>query len=305
MQNLFHEIARLSKEDLKTLSQKITKTVTEVGELASVGLALESAHGVTPSIASREMVLEECCDVMLCAASIPLSMGFSMVEIEEMLHAKVAKWSMKNARVGGTHYPIPYELHVSVDIRDVDSAKSVCESLGIKLTILTLVPYGETFDAMTSVVHYGDNSSALAELEKTAKALRSCGVTVVREKIETVPWHPLAPNGAPMPTNCYYEAHVAVELLGDYSRAYGERKTTLEKIAGEHGAKISYNVGKTFTPEHQLVMVTLRSYVLGLQQFEESLSVLVKSLTENGFSSSKPNIEFAMYDTNPQHDYKW
>ena len=67
---------------------------------------------------------------------------------------------------------------------------------------------------MTSSKHFGDNRSAYEESERIVKELRNRGYKVVRNKIESVPWHPAAPqdndkdhplfHGEPIPNGCYF-----------------------------------------------------------------------------------------------------
>lgn len=305
MQNLIDEIVRLSQSDNKTLSQKITKTVTEVGELASVGLAIERAPGSIHRVVTRDSLLEECCDVMLCALSIPLSSGFTMDDVVAKLHEKTAKWSMLESNANGVKYPLPYELHVSVDIKYLESARIICADNGFKLTVIKLDHDSAPFDAMTSCIHYGDNSSATKELERISGVLRAGGVHVIREKIESAPWHPLAPLGSVMPEGCYWEAHIGVELNGGPTNTYAEQRASLDRVAGSCSGKISFNDKKIFSATHQVVMMSLRSYVMNRDQFDELVASALKGLSDAGLVHFKPAIEFAIHDTNPQHDYKW
>lgn len=302
---ILNEIKRLSVLDTKTLSQKITKTVTEVGELARVGLGLEEASGSLDTVANREMLLEESCDVMLCAASIPFSMGFSEVEVLEMLSRKISKWSGKAQRESTILSTLPYELHISIDITDIEKARSVCLANGIKLTEIAISRDGVLFDAMTSSVFYGTNQGAFEQLAGTEKMFNEAGVTVVRRKIESSPWHPLVPVNADMPKGCYFEAHIGVALREENEEAYQARWADLRKITGDHGCKASFNLNKIFTATNQMVMVTLRSYVLERTKFQNALNNVMASLVSSGFDATKPNIEFAIYDSNPQHDYLW
>jgi len=69
-------------------------------------------------------------------------------------------------------------------------------------------------DTMTSSTFMGDNNSAYYEMKRISEGLSSQGFKVIREKIETVPWHPAAPSkvdgNSAMPKDCYFETHFGV-----------------------------------------------------------------------------------------------
>ena len=49
-------------------------------------------------------------------------------------------------------------------------------------------------DVMTSSVFMGNNTGAYQEMKRISNGLWAAGFEILREKIETVPWHPAAPS---------------------------------------------------------------------------------------------------------------
>src|SRR5574343_260552 len=91
-----------------------------------------------------------------------------------------------------------YEIHVTVQTKEVERFQDVCKKLGVKPIILDL--QNKSGDVLCEVM----TSSTISTYDRTvveAKAamvgicvlLTKAGFEVIRSKIETVPWHPLAP----------------------------------------------------------------------------------------------------------------
>ena len=108
-------IKQLSLSDKKSLSQKALKTCEEVGELAKAILPFDSAHGTNHRFVDREKILEEIADVHLTNLSIAYSLGFSDEEITDMIHQKSLKWSELQAKEEKAQFPLPFEIHITVD----------------------------------------------------------------------------------------------------------------------------------------------------------------------------------------------
>ena len=229
MNNINDFIKSLSIKDKKTLSQKGLKLVEEVGELARVILPYDSAHGTNHRFIDREAILEEVVDVYLTNISIAHSLGFTDEEFNDMLSKKSEKWSQLQASEEKAEFPLPFEIHVTVDFDELftniwsekiqskgvikypiedrkaerqewvdkllDKFKDVCSKIGVKPIVIDLeINDGSIIkDIMTSSKHFGDNRSAYEESERICSELRKYGYKVLRNKIESVPWHPAAP----------------------------------------------------------------------------------------------------------------
>jgi NTP pyrophosphatase (non-canonical NTP hydrolase) len=233
MNNINDFIKTLSIKDKKTLSQKGLKLVEEVGELARVILPYDSAHGTNHRFIDREAILEEVVDVYLTNISIAHSLGFTDEEFNDMLAKKSEKWSQLQASEEKAEFPLPFEIHVTVDAGemrdpimfdtktfDLELFKEACSDIVVKPIVIDLEinDGSEIQDVMTSSKHFGDNRTAYEESERIADKLKSWGFRVVRNKIESVPWHPAAPvisTGKEISNGCYFEAHIGVIINPD------------------------------------------------------------------------------------------
>lgn len=86
------ELRKVSVEDKKTLDQKCLKLGEEFGELAQVILPHVGAHGCKHKFTSRQAILEETIDVVICALSVVYAMDFSDKQIDDALMKKTEKW---------------------------------------------------------------------------------------------------------------------------------------------------------------------------------------------------------------------
>lgn len=301
-------IQKLTEADTKTLSQKVLKTAEEVGELAKVVLPFETAHATTHRFGTREKILEEVADVFLANISIGLDIGFTYEEIMEEVERKAVKWAELQVRHNAANYPVPYEIHITVTntVTNRQSFKDACKSLNVKPIVLDLQMGPNCVeDVMTSSKHFGDNATAYFEMVRISKGLKALGFEVIREKIETVPWHPSAPSiqyGNFMPEKSYFECHLGVFV--PESERYQSDVDTLTNIAKMTGAHKSKNVFKV-VEGGSIQMITLRDYVSPREIFEDKVADLRNKLDECGFKVDSHITEFAVYDTNTAHDNKW
>lgn len=305
-------VRTLTKADRKTLSQKTLKTTEEVGELAKKALPFENAFATTHRFVEKRDILEECADLILCALSVAYDLDFDDEAIEEMMALKAEKWASLQAREEGVKYPLPFELHVTVESAPADTFRQVCDALQVKPIFLALQDRsGETVleDVMTSSVFFGDNRQALDELERIASGLSAAGLTVVRRKIETVPWHPAAPsekNGvATMPPGGYFESHLNVIVEARDAEEAREKREELAGIARAGHAHLSRNVFKKLSDTAFTVMMTLRAYDGTREAFDVKRDWLAGALDVSGFKVEKVITEFSIYDTKTAHDASW
>jgi len=314
--NINDYIKDLSIKDKKTLSQKTLKLVEEVGELARVILPYDSAHGTNHRFTDRDAILEELVDVYLTNISISHSLGFTDEEFNDMLVKKSEKWGSLQAKEEQATFPLPFEIHVTVDLdENLDGFKEDCSIVGVKPIVIDLeINDGSILkDVMTSSKFFGDNRGAYEESERIVKELRDRGYKVVRNKIESVPWHPAAPvisRGEAIPNGCYFESHIGVTI-------YPEQKEDLQtfirstltnghliELSGT--AKLSQNFFKKSNDGSKFVnMLTYRSNMCGRPKFTLEVEGIKHLLKEEGFDFEKVEVEYAVYDTNVTHDAKW
>lgn len=298
----FEYIKLLSERDKKDLASKTVKVAEEAGELAKKVLPFISAPGSHHKISSKADVLVEVVDTCLAALSIACELGFSEDEIRDVFTKKTIFWQELQSKEEQVTFPLPYEIHITVKTPDsLEHFSECCRSLGVKPIMLDLESTSGQLvmlDSMTSSVFLGDNTGAISEVARISDGLTAYGFKVIREKIETVPWHPAAPRkkyGGTMPKHCYFESHLAVAISPQQKNALGE-------LAARHGAHLSKNFMKKLENGRFTNMVTLRSYEGFYEDFKESVERLKFALSEGGFQYEKEIVEFSIYDTKVSHD---
>lgn len=316
MNNINDFIKKLSIKDKKTLSQKGLKLVEEIGELARVILPYDSAHGTNHRFIDREAILEEVVDVYLTNISIAHSLGFTDEEFNDMLVKKSEKWSQLQAAEEKAEFPLPFEIHVTVESpKDIDKFKQACSLIEVKPIVIDLeINDGSVIkDVMTSSKHFGDNRTAYEESERIVSELKNRGYKVVRNKIESVPWHPAAPvisTGKEIPNGCYFESHLGVVIKPEEKESLNEfvkytlTDSHLIELSGT--AKLSQNFFKKSKDGSSFInMLTYRSNMCGSPKFKLEVEGIKHLLEEEGFEFEKVEVEYAVYDTNVTHDAKW
>lgn len=305
-EKLFEFIKELSISDKKSLLGKALKVGEEQGELAKVILPYENAYATTHRFVTDKQILEESVDTILAAISLPYSIGYTTEDIIEMIQKKSAYWAELQAReVGIAHIKdIPYEIHVTVEKpKDIELFKNVCKNIGVKPIVLDLENNkGELLDVMTSSHYYGNNIGAYKETRRIAREL-SAYFYLIREKIETFPFHPAAPSDKhafpKMPANCYFESHLSVIISSE------AHNTLLQDLVKKHDAHLSRNFFKKISDEEYIKMITLRSYTGTYENFKKGLELLKRDLGVMGFVYEKEIVEFCIYDTKISHDFQW
>jgi NTP pyrophosphatase (non-canonical NTP hydrolase) len=336
-------IKALSLKDKKNLSQKLGKVMEESGELARVVLPYDNADGTTHRFVEKEKVLEESVDVILTAISMAYELGFSHDDIEEMMWMKAEKWHGIQAKEEKVEYPIPYEIHVTVDLdnyikrlkrleSEYESGKNIkpghsalcpyvstlteedikeqaildfkntCNKIGVKPIVLDLENDGKSVmkDVMTSSHLIGNNTASYEECTRIARELRKDDFFVVRQKIETIPWHPAAPvnTGDKMPEDCYFEAHVGCVI-------FEHEEAKLSRVIDDLGVHVSRNFFKKKDDGRFVKMITMRKYNGLYDDFTFELEKLKSRLSANNIDFEKVITEFSIYDTKISHDFRW
>ena len=331
--NINEFIKSLSIKDKKTLSQKSLKLVEEIGELARVILPYDSAHGTNHRFIDREAILEEVVDVYLTNISIAHSLGFTDEEFNDMLVKKSEKWASLQAKEEQATFPLPFEIHVTVEadsfLESISEFKEDCKNIGVKPIVIDLeINDGSILkDVMTSSKFFGDNRTAYEESERIVRELKDMGYKVVRNKIESVPWHPAAPqdkdkdhplwHGQPIPNGCYFESHIGIIISPEEKEDLNELVDFLNESICEFSgkAKLSRNFFKKSEDGKFVNMLTYRSNMATYKEFESEVRSIEKIISGKNdwsllsrfkkFNYEKVEIEYAVYDTNVSHDAKW
>lgn len=309
--SLFDEIVDITQRDKKDTTQTYVKLGEEHGELAKELLAYLNTPSTLHRFSTRESVVEECIDVALVAISLAIKAGANRPEIEKMFRSKMDKWAtiLQNEGRLKDITNIPFEIHITCDVDKMKKSEFVqkfklgCLEAGVKpISLLLINSNGEQLeDNMTSSKFFGTNSEAIAESERIANIMKSY-VGVVRSKIETVPWHPLAPQteGQHMPDGCYFESHVAIIIPSNIT---ADDLWKLKSLCIQHSAHFSQNVIKS-NQDGYVQMATIREYKDRVS-FDKRVNDFVECLAAHGFEHERVISEFSLFDTNVHHDKSW
>lgn len=305
-QSLLDYIRSLSARDTKTLTQRALKLAEETGELAKVALPFENAPATLHRIVTKHKIAEEAVDNILVSLSILHQLEYEDEDIESLMREKSLKWDNILTREGKLKDPnnIPHEIHITINCAqdEIERFREVCKNIEVKPIVLDLplLEGGTMQDVMTSSHFFGTTTRAIAHGHMLAVILGEYNFDAVRIKVETVPWHPAAPQqfGDDIAKDCYFESHVGVIMSSDI------KPDRLKTIAGNCNARMSRNVFKKYDNGEYIQMVTMRTYSTR-HEFELQLDFLLNSLQSNGFKYEKVIQEYSIYDTNVTHDSAW
>jgi hypothetical protein len=195
----------------------------------------------------------------------------------------------------------PHEFHVTTD--PTTTARGVfeqaCGTLGVKAHIIyNETPHGESVtDYLTGSLKECTSLESLAELGRIAHGLRSAGLDVVRQKIEVSRSHPLAPRlpSDHLPAGSYFESHFT---LPDLPTIHGRGRLEWRGVP--------LLISTTDNKRRQgLLFATLRHYTTTSGDFRTNIQELHRTLTKQLRYVKWPTIEYAMYDSKPEHDSDW
>lgn len=198
--------------------------------------------------------------------------------------------------------PVPYEIHVTVQTDNVQGFIETCKEIGVKPIVLDLQKSDGSIgiqDVMTSSKVTGVDSDALRSLFQVKNELIKKGFTVVREKVETAPWHPEAivydRNKA---KDRYFETHIPISITPDGIEELG-------KVAKTNGCHMSRNPFKKIKGGRVVQMLTFRKKI-SAHVFEAMVGLITDDLTEAGYVIiGKVQTEFALFDSKVNHDAAW
>lgn len=202
------------------------------------------------------------------------------------------------------HYP--YEIHITVQsVPNGNAFKRWCEELGVKPIMLALQSKsnGMLQDVMTSSVVVGTLEDAHIESRRIESGLRGYGLTTMRRKIETVPWNPLIVESEPGPSN-YFESHIAISVRKYSGKLPKATKDELAAICHTLDLHLSANQLKNDV-EECVYMATLRQFGTTYEAFKVRTDTAVESLEFSKYTVIKSVTEYAVWDSNVQHDDNW
>lgn len=176
-----------------------------------------------------------------------------------------------------------FEIHVTVknDI-PLDHYRRVCSDINVKPLVLSM---NGVLDLMTSSKIDGEEN-AFAQMNFIVEHLTKYGMDVVRQKIETVPWHKNASEYVDNQNiRGYFETHIDIseEDLG---------------AVIDLGFPVSKNEDKTQW------IATYRSNV-NYEQYKKELDTIKFLFDSLGIVYEMDHIEYALFDDNIEHDGLW
>ena len=194
--------------------------------------------------------------------------------------------------------PFPFEVHLTLSsITPTQEFLEVCKELECKPIILDLD--GEQ-QVTTSSVYKCDLQDIGGHADALANSFKRKGYEVIRKKIETVPWHPIARCYVPKNKvdDCYFESHLTYEL-----RSYAELDD-LRKYAALYHMHISRNALKPMRNTIK-IMGTIRTYG-SCASHNDRVAVTSAYITNSTkLKPIKSVTEFAIMDTNTALDNNW
>lgn len=198
-------------------------------------------------------------------------------------------------------YVGPHELHVTVhpETTDPELFSQACKDLGVKAhKIYNETPHGElTIDYLTGSEFYGRSSQVFAEMGRIAAGLGSSGLHVVRQKVETTPWHPMTPKTSldRLDTGQYFECHFTLPDL-----------PTIHGFKFMNWGNVPFLISTTDNKKKAgLVFATMRHYISTAGEFCDNVEKIHEALTWQIGEVAMPTVEFSLYDSNPDHDKDW
>lgn len=296
---LIEQIKRLSLKDTKSLSQQGLKLAEECGELARVILPYDNADGTRHRFVDREALIDGVADVMLAALSIAYGLKVHDDVLEAMIQKKTHYWEKLQSLP--SHETFPYEIHITVSqAPSYEQFLLDCKEIGVKAVVLDLhtKTNGIIKDVMTSSRLIGTNKTVIEEVHRITYELEQRNYRVVRQKIETVPWHPHTT--AERGEDNYFEAHTPVTV------SQNDEEKLYYLIKQHPGCHLSRNALKKHNDGTVIMMITMRHNDCDHPTFVSRVNRLKGSLAEKGYDfGSKDMVEWAIYDNNIQHDNDW
>lgn len=191
---------------------------------------------------------------------------------------------------------IPFEIHITVNKLSNDREHAFvdyCHAHNSKPLLIELAQGEHMQQPMLSkVVYTGSTAEAVKLANAETQQMADAGYVIRRIKIEipAIDAHLLA--NELFAYERYYEWHGKVDYI---------YKDELIQLCMEHKAHLSTNALKYATDKR---FVTLREYG-NIGEFHKRIAALRQSLNKGGWTFSKQQAEYCVYDNNVQIDKGW
>lgn len=195
----------------------------------------------------------------------------------------------------------PYEVHITVDDdTPIDAFRDACELVDAKPLVITDHRLGKgRVEKITRSTIIGTDDDAHEERRRVSALLTVGGIRVVREKIETAPWHAAVPR-YPMPRCApltYFEGHATAKIPDELPREKS-RELILE-AALVNGLYVSQSDNHPFR-----AIFTARA-LSNLEDFAKVFGEATMRVDRGGLKIVSKRVEFVLFDSKPSHDIGW
>jgi len=183
---------------------------------------------------------------------------------------------------------LPYEIHLTLANDPGDKIRAA----GLDLIVIdNHLPDGNLKrEFLTSeIVRCELELQARREMEDQSEFLqKDFDIEIIRKKIETVPWHPNAPQRVPFDEKGYFEAHVHVH--------------TPELFDRELLHCLNMHLSTRHDREYRILTMRARTT---RYWFEKLLQDAREVLMRRNYIIGKTEVEYCIWDTNEAMDNDW
>ncbi|WP_354639053.1 hypothetical protein [Kitasatospora camelliae] len=196
-----------------------------------------------------------------------------------------------------------FEVHLTVGAEAADALAAWAEEHGVKFVHILLARGSAASQPMLTLRASGSYTEVLAETRRTARRLAADGFTVLRAKVESVPWAEGVPasdaDAARFGAARYFEHHVKL-LVPEGAATDG-----LAELAVRHAAHLSRNARRVRPDGVREQFVTQRCRLVGSETAAARLDALLADLTAAGHQVASAEREFVALDSDETLDAGW
>lgn len=195
-----------------------------------------------------------------------------------------------------------YEIHITVKSDgEIEEFKACCAELEVKPLVVQLANGSVPDDVMTSSSIKCAPSELRDECMRILIGLEAMGWRTIRCKVETPPFHSKVVGLKPeevLPSQ-YFEAHIPVQV------SKCDDVGALRVLSRCFDMHLSANAFK-IEDEVRTLMVTYRSSEFTPDAFRYEVDLRVGAIREALYHvKDVPVVEFAIFDSNREHDREW
>ena len=214
-----------------------------------------------------------------------------------MMKEKAVHWShLKEQDISDGKYP--FEIHLTVLVKYLNGFVDWCNHQGdIKPIVLDLYHDDVTdIQVTTSSVIFGSLDDAIIKMKELVERTEKHGAKVIREKIETVPWHPAITEKNELKGK-YFESHLPLFFNSKKELDEFRVKCPFLHISKNTSKPDINGCIKVFMTHRSAPGGTLREHNFELMGFA--------FLLDSPHRAGKIITEYAVLDSNEELDAKW